>query len=150
MAARRLLVVLLAALVVASVAATLIAPPRSTGPPEGETSTTTPHNPDDKGQSGRLIEKSVQTPSKRPAAIELSVGDQLELTVRAGTPVQVEIPQLGMLEDADPEAPAHFSILATRPGRLSVRVVGGRPVAEVVVAEADGGRAPSGARRPAR
>jgi hypothetical protein len=138
MAARRLMALLLVVLVVSTVAAALIAPLRQDPePPPTEESTQTADaaHAADAGDSGRLIEKSVQTPSKDPPTVRMSPGDQLELTVHTRTPTQVEIPQLGQLEDAAPDAPAHFSFLASSVGRFEARALGAGHVATILVKE---------------
>ena len=149
MAARRLIALLIVVLVVSTVAATLFAPTQR----NSETTTTaespSPRAAQEPGRSGRLIEKTVQTSSKRPPTLQLLLGDQLELTVRVGAPLQVEIPALGMLEDADPGAPAHFSILTASPGRYGVRALGGRPIATIRVTEPAGAKAGGGSGDPA-
>ena len=145
MAARRLLILVLAVLVVSTVGAALIAPPRPQDTPEDQTTTSTPEQRSERAEAGRLVEKSVQSASRRPEVVDLRVGDQLELSVRTRVPAQVEIARLGMLEDAAPDAPAHFSVLATEPGRFAVRIVGGRTVALIHVSEPG---APSGQGEP--
>jgi hypothetical protein len=126
---------MLAVLVISTIGAALIAPPQPTQTPEGEATTSRAKSPPDAENAGRLVEKSVQTASKRPGVVDLRVGDQLELMVRTRAAAQVEIPRLGMLEDAAPDAPAHFSILTGEPARLAVRLAGGRTVAVIRVAE---------------
>jgi hypothetical protein len=133
MAARRLIALLVVVLVVSTVAAAVFAPPRPPETPEGETTTATADRPPDAAPAGRLVEKSVQIPSKRPVDVALKVGDQLELIVRTRTPTQVEIPRLGVVEDAAPDAPARFSVLTFEPGRFDVRVASGRTVATLRV-----------------
>ena len=74
----------------------------------------------------------------------MRVGDQLELTVRTRVAAQVEIARLGLLEDAAPDAPAHFSLLPAEPGKLAVSLAGGRTVAVIrvhrIASRADGVR----------
>jgi hypothetical protein len=138
MAARRLMALLLVVLVVSTVAAALIAPLRQDSElPHAEESTQAGDAAQaaDAGVSGRLIEKSVQTPSKDPPAIRMRPGDQLELTVHTRTATQVEIPRLGQVEDAAPDAPAHFSFLASSTGRFEARALGAGPVATILVKE---------------
>ena len=138
MAARRLMALLLVVLVVSTVAAALIAPlrqdPEPTPAEESAQGADAPQAADTT-DSGRLIEKSVQAPSKDPAAVRMRPGDQLELTVRTRTATQVEIPRLGQVEDAAPDAPAHFSFLASSAGRFEARALGAGPVVTIVVKE---------------
>ena len=129
---------LLAVLVGSTVAAALIAPLRQNSEPaptEESTRATDWPGSEDPASSGRLIEKSVQTPSKNPPTVRMSPGDQLELTVHTRTATQVEIPRLGMLEDAEPDAPAHFSILASSAGRFEALALGTGTVATILVKE---------------
>lgn len=139
MAARRLMALLLVVLVVSTVAAALIAPlrqdPEPTTPTEEATQTADAARAADAGDSGRLIQKSVQTPSRNPPKVQMRPGDQLELTVHTRTATQVEIPRLGQLEDAAPDAPAHFSFLAISAGRFEARALGTGPVATILVKE---------------
>jgi hypothetical protein len=135
MAARRLMALLLVVLVVSTVAAALIAPLRQDPEPTPREESTQAPDAADAGDSGRLIEKSVQAPSKDPPKVRMRPGDQLELTVRTRTPTQVEIPRLGQLEDAAPDAPAHFSFLASSAGRFEARALGAGPVATILVKE---------------
>jgi hypothetical protein len=133
MAARRVLILIVAVLVVSTIGTAVLAP-RPDPAPEGATTSTTASTPKQKdGRSGRLVEKAVQVASRRPRTVRLRAGDQLELTVRTRTPVQVEIPRLGMIEDAAPDAPAHFSVLPASPGRFEVRLAQGRTVAVIRV-----------------
>ena len=133
MAARRVLILIVAVLVVSTIGTAVLAP-RPDPPPEGATTSTTTSTPkQENDRPGRLVEKAVQVPSRRPRTVRLRAGDQLELTVRTRTPVQVEIPRLGMIEDAAPDAPAHFSVLPGSPGRFEVRLAQGRTVAVIRV-----------------
>jgi hypothetical protein len=134
MAARRLLLAMIAVLIVSTIGAALIAP-RPTPPSETEATTTTSTQRPEAGHSGRLIEKSVQQTSRRPEVVPIRVGDQIELTVRTRIPAQVEIARLGMVENATPDAPAHFSVLPAEPGRYAVRLAGGRTVAIIRVSD---------------
>jgi hypothetical protein len=158
MAARRLMALLLVVLVVSTVAAALIAPLRQDSEPaptEESTQAADAGRAANTADSGRLIQKSVQTPSKDPPTVRMRAGDQLELTVHARTPTQVEIPRLGQLEDAAPDAPAHFSILASSVGRFEARALGAGPVATILVKDEEprpAGQEPGGpdGRRGAR
>jgi hypothetical protein len=136
MAARRLMALLLVVLVVSTVAAALIAPLRQDPeltPTEEATQARDAAQAAGADDSGRLIQKSVQTPSRNPPKVRMRPGDQLELTVHTRTATQVEIPRLGQLEDAAPDAPAHFSFLASSAGRFEARALGAGPVATILV-----------------
>jgi hypothetical protein len=66
--------------------------------------------------------------------VELQVGDLLELTVTSEELGTVEFAALGKVEAVGPDAPAHFSFYADRPGRSEVRMLGtGEILGEVVV-----------------
>jgi hypothetical protein len=125
MAARRLLILMLAVLAVSTLAAVLFAPR-----PEPVNTTATEHDDDDTASGpntgGRLIEVRVQTGALRAERVRLRPGDQLELTVRSRNDGQVEIPRLGLIEDAGPGMPARFSLLMSEPGSFAVRLAGRR------------------------
>jgi hypothetical protein len=141
MAARRLIGLLLVVLVVSSAGAALFAPEREAGTQPSTTAVApTPGEAD--GSSGRLIEKrvqAVQASSTEPRVLSTRVGDQLELSVSARTPSEVEIPRFGLLEHATADDPARFSLLLVDAGRFAVRVSGGQIVAIVRVSEAKAG-----------
>jgi hypothetical protein len=64
----------------------------------------------------------------------MRVGDELQLTVDADRPDQVEIPALDQVEPVDLGAPAHFDILADQAGDYPVRLVeANRAVARIVI-----------------
>jgi hypothetical protein len=131
MAPRRLLILMLAVLAISTLGAALIAPRR-----EGPEQTTTPTEARGRStaeSSGRLIEAGVRARSPRPESIRARPGDQLELTVRSATPGQIEIQRFGLLEDAGPDMPAHFSLIIDRSGSFKVRLATGRVIARVVV-----------------
>jgi len=133
MATRRLLILMLAVLAVSTLGAALLAP-QPGKPPPAATTTAKGDGTATRQRPGRLIEASVQTQSPHPEPIRLRPGDQLELTVRSATPGQIEIPRFGLLEDAGPDQPAHFSLVADEPGSFPVRLAGTqRAVARVVV-----------------
>jgi hypothetical protein len=137
---------MLVVLVVSTAGAALLAPRPTPAPEEGETTTTATQEPSEGAAdgSGRLIETTVQAASRRARVVRMRVGDQLELTVRTRGAVQVEIPRLGMIEDAAPDAPAHFSVLPSEAARYGVRVAGGREIAVIRVGEpGEQGRQPA-------
>jgi hypothetical protein len=122
-AARRLIVVLLTLLVVSSIAAAL-APvqPSEDDPATSETTTPAPAPP------GELVRRTIDVGAKRPAAIEIELGDQLALTVTSERVAEIEIPGLGELDDADPDAPARFDLLPREPGTYEVRLLDSRRI----------------------
>lgn len=121
MAARRLIVVLLALLVVSSIAAALAPVRPSEDDPETSATTTTEPPP-----PGELVRRAIEVDAKRPPTVALELGDQLALTVTAERSVEVEIPGLGELDDADPDAPARFDLLPREPGTYEVRLLDSR------------------------
>jgi hypothetical protein len=137
MAARRALLLILVVIIVSTVGAAVLAP-RPEPVPEPSTTTTATDQAPEPASSGRLIERTVQGASRRPQELRMRVGDQLELTVRADEPTDIEIPRLGTIEHATPDAPAHFSILPADAARLVVRFADGRTVAVIRVAEPGG------------
>ena len=141
MAARRLIGLLLVVLVVSSAGAALFAPEREAGT-EPTTTAPAPTRGEAGGPTGRLIEKSVQAvqaPSAEPRVLRAHVGDQLELSVSARAPSEVEIPRFGLLEQASADDPARFSLLLGEAGRFAVCISGGQVVAIVRVSEPDTG-----------
>ena len=121
-AARRLIVVMLVLLVVSSIAAAL-APVRDTGEETTSTATQAESQP-----PGRLVRRTIDARDRKPASIAIDLGDQLELTVKARRPDQVEIAALGELEPVNPDAPAHFDLLPRQPGTYDVRLLDARRV----------------------
>jgi hypothetical protein len=131
MAARRLLIIMVVLLVISSVAAALVPPPteRSTTEDTEEREAAR----DREGEpSGELLRQTIEAEAARPERIAARVGDQLALTVNARAFRQVEIPSFGLLEPAEPGAPAHFDILLDRPGSFLVRLLeSGRAIARI-------------------
>jgi hypothetical protein len=137
MAARRLIMVLLVLLFVSSLAAALIPVTRS-GDSTSSTTTTQPANAD---TAGRLLTRRIDGRDNKPATIRMRLGDQLQLSVDAARPNQVEIPAFDQLEPVDLGAPATFDLLPDAAGRYPVKLVeGDRTVGRIVVV---------GPRRPA-
>ena len=150
MAARRLIAVLIVVLVVSTVAAALVAPIQRETDTTSTTGPKAPPSTQEGPRNGRLIQKSVQATSRKGPAVRLRPGDQLELTVHVRRAAQVEIVGLGLLEDATPDAPAHFSLIAPATGRFEVRGAGTGPIATISVErppKAAGGLGEAGAGR---
>ena len=118
MAARRLVILMLILLGVSAFAAAL-APDRRTddSTTTEATSTTEASPPVDRGI---LVRKRIDASAIEPASIEVEAGDQLALTVTADEPVQVEISELGLLEDAQLGSPARFDLLLDQGSSLDV------------------------------
>jgi hypothetical protein len=137
MAARRLILVMLVLLVLSSAVAALIPVERDRG---DETSTTTTATTAAPPPTGTLVHRHVDADRARPGTIRIDRGDQLELTVTSAKPGQVEIIELGVLEDVDRFLPARLDLLPSDQGTYPVRLVPpapagseGRIVARVVV-----------------
>jgi hypothetical protein len=129
-AARRLIVILLALLVVSSIAAAL-APVRPSEDDQETTETTTPQPP----PPGKLVRRTIDVGARKPATIALELGDELTLTVTSDRTAEIEIPGLGELDDADPDAPARFDLLPREPGGYEVRLLdSGRRLGTIEVA----------------
>lgn len=115
MAARRLIIVLVLLLAV-SVAAAAIAPDRqrslfgSSSTDSTSTSTTTEAEPEPPS-GGIELTARLDASTRKPPTVRSEVGEQLELVVESEQPRQIEIPSLGLLGYASPEAPARFNIL---------------------------------------
>ncbi len=140
MAARRLIILMLLVLAVSTVAAAL-APQRDTDDDASTSSTTTTTEPDPPPSTvgGELVEATIDADAEEPETIEVELGDQIALVVETAVPAQIEVPDFGLLEDAESDAPARFDLLATRSGEFPVvlttsetaeRVVGSLVVSE--------------------
>ena len=107
---RRFLVVVAAALAVLLVASSLVPDPDQAPKPAPA-----PPAPVTDVSEGSL---------PRDRVVRAEVGELVQLTVTATQPTGVEIPELGELGTAAPDAPARFTVLADRPGRFEVRYLG--------------------------
>jgi hypothetical protein len=127
-AARRLIVILVVLFAISIVAA-MIAPDRRgtlLGGDRSErasttTATTTSTTTTERQPSGAAVTARLDASAARPGDVDVTVGDQLELTVASDRARLVEIPAFGVTADAVPAAPASFSLLLREPGRLPVR-----------------------------
>jgi hypothetical protein len=140
MAARRLLIIMVVLLVLSSVAAALVPPPTERSQPEEEQAPTTTTGRASGGSQRvrQLLAARVEAEARRPARITAHVGDQLALTVEAEAYREVEVPAFGLLEPAEPGAPATFDILVDRPGSFLVRLAAsGRAIARIEVRESE-------------
>jgi hypothetical protein len=129
-AARRLLILMLVLLGVSTVAAALVPVDRDAGGDETtSTSTSTRERP-----TGQRVPESIHAGADRPKTIRVNPGDQLQLKVTSPEPVEVEIPGLDEVEDADPYAAATFDLLLFETGDFQVRLVESRrKIGEIVV-----------------
>ncbi|MGH2987661.1 MAG: hypothetical protein ACRDLO_13380, partial [Solirubrobacterales bacterium] len=75
----------------------------------------------------------------------LELGDQLAVTVTSDRLAEIEIPGLGELDDADPDAPARFDLLPREPGTYEVRLLdSGRRLGTIEVSPRAEAREPEG------
>ena len=124
--------VLLVLLFLSSLAAALIPVERSSNNDSTTTTTTQPAAHADAG--GQLLIRRIDARDAKPQKIRMRLGDQLQLSVEAGGPNQVEIPAFDQLEPADLGSPATFDLLPDAAGRYPVKLVeGNRTVGRIVV-----------------
>jgi hypothetical protein len=140
MAARRLLLVMVLLLIASSLAAALVPPPpdEDSGSTTTTSTSTTVAGSHATGEAGRnrLISQSIDAGDREPAELALKQGDQLALAVSSERFVEVEIPELGLIDTATRGSPARFNLLADKPGRYGVRTVNPpRIVAQITVSE---------------
>jgi hypothetical protein len=146
-AARRLLIVLVILLAISTLAAVLAPPPDQQGDGEQRRAPSPKRaGPPAEESRGKLVRASVAADAGAARSVRLEIGDQLSLTVRRRRPSQIEIAGLGLIEDAEPGAPARFDVFADHPGRFEVRVLGTtRTLARILVSrpQAEGPKANS-------
>jgi hypothetical protein len=135
--ARRLLIVMLVLLGLSTLAAALVPPQREPGG-TATTQTTSPRT-SKLPPGGELVRATIDAEGRRPARIEVSLGDQLALGVHSRRPGEIEVTGLGLIEDVAPGAPARFDILARRAGRFEVRWIEPRARLGVIRVTARGG-----------
>ena len=131
MAARRLLIVMLLLLGISTLAAALVPPPERTADTERSTSTRSAAARDRTEGERVAAEVSART-GARPDAVRVSTGDQLALVVQVARPAEVAVPAFGLIEFAEPGAPARFDILIDEAGRFEVTAEGAQRVATIV------------------
>ena len=118
------MIVMLVLLGMSALAAGLAPPPQSGDePPTTSTARTRDHR-DLTG--GQLVERTIDAQSKRPQTVTVPVGDQLSLRVKSSHTGEIEIPNLGLLQNVTRFDPAHFDILASSKGSHEVKIVGSR------------------------
>jgi len=134
MAARRLIMAMLVLLVLSTILAALIPVERDRLRDTSTTTTTRAAEP-----TGQLVHKSIAADDPTPERIELSLGDQLELTIESPKLAdQIEIPAFGQFTDVDPDFPARFDLLMVETGSFPVRLVeAGRVIARIDVSAPD-------------
>jgi hypothetical protein len=139
MATRRLIAALIALLVLSSVAAILVPDPdrssRSRGSSTTRERTTSTAEPQHRGRS---VHATLDARSRKNPTVVLRVGDRLTLEVVSRSFDQVEVGGFGAVEAVDRYAPAAFDLLATRPGRFEVRLVGADRVVGTIRVRRDG------------
>jgi hypothetical protein len=125
MAARRLLIVMLVLLGISALAAALV-PGQRLNQGTSSTSTTTEETTAvDTLPEGRLLTATIDAARPKLQVVQLKLGDELILLVKARVRDDVEIPALGLVEPVDPVTPARFDILPPETGSYPIRLVTG-------------------------
>ena len=137
MAARRLLIIMVLLLAISTIAAALVpAPERRTDEARPTTSSAPSMPKDERPDGGELV--ATRVPASGGARdVRVSVGDQLSLVVSRATPGDVSVPSFGLIDYAEPGAPARFDLLLERPGRFEVTAEGEGVLATIVVGSGD-------------
>jgi hypothetical protein len=135
MAARRLLIVMLVLLGISALAAALVPPPERQEGGTGSTTSTTEKGAD-RGRPGERVEAEVSAAAGRPEEVRVSQGDQLALIVETKRPTEIAVPDFGLIEFAEPGAPARFDMLVDRDGRFEVTAERQGTVAAIVAERA--------------
>lgn len=140
MAARRLIAVLIVLLIISSLAAALAPQQESseTDATDPETNITRPDEGPAASADGELLLETIPADPERPTAIDVVVGDQLQLLVKVAVPSRVRVPELGLSAFATPGDPARFDVLLREAGELDVTAGGGR-VARLEISEPEPG-----------
>lgn len=134
MAARRLVALLIALLVISTIA-TALAPPRESEDESSSTMTTEQQAPEQNSSpvSSDLVETSLDASDPDGnESIRAALGDQLDLTVKAGETVLIEIPDLGLYGTAARGAPVYFDLIMRREGSFEV-TAGGKRIGTIEV-----------------
>jgi hypothetical protein len=125
MAARRLLIVMLVLLGISALAAALV-PGQRLNQGTSSTSTSTEETTAiDTLPQGRLLTATISAARPKQQVVQLKLGDELILLVKANVRDDVEIPALGLVEAVDPVTPARFDLLPTQTGSYPIRLVTG-------------------------
>lgn len=103
-----------------SIAAAAIAPDRGRRLIAVPESTTTTEAPAGSQNSGGVVSAEIEASAEKPQTVRAAVGDRLVLSVGSPQAIQVEIPPLGLLADADELVPAQFDVLLHEPGMLPI------------------------------
>jgi len=131
MAARRLLIIMLLLLGISTLAAAFVPPPeREATRSESSTSKSTSR---EGLPAAELVKREVTSSGRRaPQRVRVARGDQLTLVVKSDRPGQITVPAFGLIEFAEPGAPARFDILIERQGRFEVNAERQGAVATIV------------------
>jgi hypothetical protein len=135
MAARRLLIVMLVLLGISALAAALVPPPERQREGAGSPTSTTEERAD-RERPGERVEAEVSAAARRPEEVRVSQGDQLALVVETESPAEIAVPDFGLIEFAEPGAPARFDMLIDRDGRFEVTAERQGTVAAIVAVRA--------------
>lgn len=137
MAARRLIIILVVLLAI-SIAAAAVAPERRSRLASLPEETSTTESAGRPLPSGSLVTSELEASPEEPQTIRAEIGDRLALSVASQRTREVEIPSLGLLEDAARGAPARFDLLLREPGTLPITDSESGSVIGRIVVEADG------------
>jgi hypothetical protein len=132
MAARRLLIVMLLLLGISTLAAALVPPPERDTETESSTSTTKSTATRERPRGEPVAAEVTAGSGGRPEAVRVATGDQLALVVKVRRPAEVEVPAFGLIEFAEPGAPARFDVLIDERGRFEVNAGRAGTVATIV------------------
>ncbi len=138
---RRLLTVMLLLLVGLVIASAVAPPPEDEGEETARTSTsqattTTPTTAPEPDPDPAADADGVAGVLPRDKTVSARPGEPIDLRVTSGEPVTIEIPALGAMQPAAPEAPAQFVVAFDENGRYDVRdLEADRSVGTVVIAE---------------
>jgi hypothetical protein len=139
MAARRLLIVMLLLLGISTLAAALVPPPEREST-ETEESTATTRATKERPPGKRVAAEVSARGGGRRKLIQVSLGDQLALVVESARPAEIAVPAFGLIEFAEPGAPARFDMLIRRRGRFDVTAERAGTVATIVAERGKGQR----------
>lgn len=132
MAARRLLIVMLLLLGISTLAAALVPPPERETQTDSSTSTTRSTPTRERPEGERVAAEVTARSGGPPEIVRVSTGDQLALVVKVARAAEVEVPAFGLVEFAEPGAPARFDVLVDEPGRFEVNAERKGTVATIV------------------
>ena len=136
MAARRLLIIMFLLLAISTLAAALVPAPERRADETGQgSSSSTAATAAEPAPRGDLVEARLSAGGK-PERVRVSTGDQISLVVSSPQPRDVSLPAFGLIEFAEPGAPARFDLLIEQAGQFDVIAEGEGSVATIVVRRA--------------